>query len=117
MIAQALFGSVLILLAGCVVAGFMGLPDTCLFIGILANILIAIRDIVIGGFLSGSLGAVFNLIAALVFYLLWRRYRRTRRKAPRFYGYKARAWIAKLVTKLRQALKPRQALRPVPGHG
>jgi hypothetical protein len=46
---------------------------------------------------------------------LWRRGRRGRKRAPRAYGAKSRALVAALVTKAREAAKPRPVLRPVPG--
>lgn len=50
---------------------------------------------------------------ALAAWLYWRHRRRDR--APRSYGYKARARIAALIAKAREALRLRPVLRPVPG--
>jgi len=42
-------------------------------------------------------------------------WRRRRDRAPRLYGYKARAALAAVARKAREAAKPRPVLRPVPG--
>ncbi len=59
--------------------------------------------------------AVAAALAALWFWLMWCRRRRGR--APRSYGYKAKAAIAALVRKMREAMRPRPVLRPVPQAG
>jgi len=53
------------------------------------------------------------VVLAVILLILWRT--RRRRRAPRAYGYKARALIAALARKAREAARPRPALRPVPG--
>jgi hypothetical protein len=45
----------------------------------------------------------------------WDWWRRNRRRAPRLIGAKARALIAALVKAMRESLRPRPVLRPLPG--
>jgi O-antigen/teichoic acid export membrane protein len=60
-------------------------------------------------------GAVFGSFLAALFAWLWWRNRRRRDRAPRSIGDKTRRIIAALVAKVREAAKPRPALRPAPG--
>jgi hypothetical protein len=46
---------------------------------------------------------------------LWWLSRRRRKRAPRAYGAKSRALVAAVVARMRETLKPRPILRPVPG--
>jgi len=56
------------------------------------------------------------VLGFVVFYCLYRR-RPRRKRAPRAYGLKSRERIAALVRKVREAIKPRPVLRPVPQRG
>jgi hypothetical protein len=56
--------------------------------------------------------AVALAAAALIGWTWWRR---RRRRSPRSIGAKARARLAALVKALRDSLRPRPVLRPVPG--
>lgn len=69
----------------------------------------------IGGLIAGRWlvvagGAVNMIIVAW----LWNR-RKRRKRAPRLAGYKARAALAKLLQRAREAARPRPVLRPAPG--
>lgn len=60
------------------------------------------------------IAAWFVLLTAWV---IWSHHhnRRKRKRAPALFGYKARARLAAVVRKAREATKPRPVLRPVPG--
>ena len=58
-------------------------------------------------------GSAFSF--AIVALLGWDWWRRNRKRSPRSYGAKARALLAALVRKAREAAKPRPVLRPAPG--
>ena len=60
--------------------------------------------------LIGAAWAVIGMV-----WLWWRRHKRKR--APRAYGAKTRALLARLVKKSREAAQPRPVLRPVPQSG
>jgi len=68
--------------------------------------------------LQGQWGAAvfFAAIAALAAWSRWRK-RRKRDRAPRMYGYKARAALTALVRKARETAQPRPVLRPAPQGG
>lgn len=62
------------------------------------------------------LAAFYGVFAALAAWGWWDDRRKRRRKhAARSLGYKARARIASLARKAREAARPRRVLRPVPG--
>ena len=70
----------------------------------------------IGWALSGSWGLVaLDAANALLAVFLWWLSRRRKRRAPRAYGVKTKLLIAAMVARMREALKPRPALRPAPG--
>ena len=52
---------------------------------------------------------------ALAAFVALNRWRRKRRRSPRSLGAKARSLLAAVVARMRQSLKPRRVLRPVPG--
>lgn len=56
--------------------------------------------------------AIFNAITAAVWWFIWSRNRRNRKRSPRSLGAKSRALIAGLVERSREALQPRPVLRP-----
>jgi hypothetical protein len=56
-------------------------------------------------------GVAQSVLAAFMWWLS----RRRRRRAPKLAGAKSRALLAAVVAKLRESLKPRPVLRPVPG--
>jgi hypothetical protein len=64
-----------------------------------------------GEFVPAAISA-FHVMLALV---LWWLSRRRRKRAPKLAGAKSRALLAAVVAKLRESLKPRPVLRPVPG--
>jgi hypothetical protein len=70
-----------------------------------------------GAFLRGdwAAGAFFAAMAALIAWRWWRRRRKRRRNAPGLAGYKARAALARLAQRARDAAQPRPVLRPAPG--
>lgn len=69
-----------------------------------------------GSFVAGAQanGAICG-IAALIAACEWWRKRRGRKRAPRSYGYKAKASIAALARKAREAAWPRPVPRLAPG--
>lgn len=76
----------------------------------LANLLVAVKDI----FQADWAGAAINGPLGLFFLWLWWN-RRKRDRAKRALGAKAKALIAGMTRKVREAGKPRRVLRPVPG--
>jgi hypothetical protein len=67
------------------------------------------------GFTAGAaVSAVIGLAGVWLWWDSWRKNRR-RKRAPGLAGYKARAAIASLVRRSREAARPRPVLRPVPG--
>ena len=58
---------------------------------------------------------VISVAQIILAVFLWWLSRRRRRRAPKPAGYKARALIAAIVRKAREAARPRPVLRPVPG--
>ena len=105
------------------------LPPATAFVLTLLAKRISIRFSFFAGWWGGSAGPmVANMVAGswgyadwnatslgvgIAAWLLWRH--RKRDRAPRAYGAKSRALIAALVTKVREAAKPRSVLRPAPG--
>ena len=68
----------------------------------------------LGVHITWEAAAIFAF-AAFWLWKWWKSYRRKRKKALRELGYKARARVADLVSKQREAWKPRPVLRPAPG--
>jgi ABC-type sulfate transport system permease component len=64
------------------------------------------------GFWLPTAAAAVNLVFGVV---MWWWSRRHKRRAPKAAGAKSRARVAALVRSFRESLKPRPALRPVPG--
>jgi hypothetical protein len=70
----------------------------------------------IGWAVSGAWGLMALDIANICLAVfLWWLSRRRRKRAPRAYGAKSRALVAAVVARMRETLKPRPILRPVPG--
>lgn len=58
--------------------------------------------------------AAWSIAAALLCLFTWWHRRRRRKRAPRSYGYKARALLKAITRKAREALRPRPVLQPAP---
>ena len=69
-----------------------------------------------GAFLRGDWigGVTFAACAAIIAWNWWRRHRKNRRRALARGGYKARALLAKLLERARDAAQPRPIRHPVP---
>jgi hypothetical protein len=66
--------------------------------------------------LAGDLPAALVGIASTVFaVIMWWLSRRRKRRAPKLAGAKSKALLAAIVARMRETLKPRPILRPVPG--
>lgn len=59
-----------------------------------------------------AVGVVSTILGAVMW---WWLSRRKRRRSAKLIGAKSRARLAAVVARMREAAKPRQALRPVPG--
>lgn len=71
----------------------------------------AVAEVLNGDWLLAAVNGPAACFAAW----LWWRNRKRRDRAPRSYGYKARAALAALVAKARESARPRPVLRPAPG--
>jgi hypothetical protein len=74
----------------------------------------------IGGAVGWALSGSWNLVAvdaanALLAVIMWWLSRRRKRRAPKSAGAKSKAILAAVVARMRETLKPRPVLRPVPG--
>lgn len=90
---------------------FTGPGDGC---GAVANALSCVAFGVLGWW---PLAAVSGVMAAWCAWDWWRNRRKGRRRAARLAGYKARAALARLAQRAREAARPRPVLRPVPQGG
>ena len=62
-----------------------------------------------------QLALIDGAVVALIVWAIWLDRRRRRDRARRVLGEKSRARVRALVASMREAAKPRHALRPVPG--
>jgi|HubBroStandDraft_6_1064221.scaffolds.fasta_scaffold00062_101 hypothetical protein len=76
-----------------------------------AGLTVVIDGTVFGDLLMAAAGIAQVMLAAVMWWLS----RRRRRRAPKLAGAKSRALLAAVVAKLRESLRPRPVLRPVPG--
>ena len=91
-----------------VLLGFTGRLEAAYAVGVATQLGFAFWD--------GWPGALFNVAsAAFIAWLWWRGPGKRRRKAAAALGHKARAALAGMAGRLRDAGTPRPALIPVPG--
>jgi hypothetical protein len=64
-----------------------------------------------GDLIAAAVAAVSTVFAAIMWWLS----RRRKRRAPKLAGAKSKAILAAVVARMRETLKPRLVLRPVPG--
>lgn len=73
---------------------------------------VTVANLAGGYWLAAASGGLSFMVALAIWW--WRR-RKDRRRALRELGYKARALLAAVVRRAREAAQPRPVLRPVPG--
>ena len=85
-----------------------GTAYACLAAG---DVLYGIADVIQAHWADAALSFA---LAVLFAWVSWQRRRKDRRRAPGLAGYKARAALAKLLQRAREAAQPRPIRHPVP---
>jgi hypothetical protein len=98
---------VAVFIAGEIACFIRGWVDWGNALAFAANVLAAV--------LTGFPAGMINALAAVWVLLWWKPWDRRKRKKLAQLGAKARARVAAMVAKVREAGQPRQVLRPVPG--